>query len=158
MVSYALWFLSIILANEFILKIYNKKNKTNTKLINSFKVLVVLILLSTILFYKDITHFYMIIIVLFITVILVFKAISQLIQIGNIMPAILKSFTKYIIAGVILILFATLFEFFETIEITNLILEIQILYIGHFLFYAGLCMLIISFEKLYNLPGIYKEL
>ena len=91
-----------------------------------------------------------------IIIVLVLKAILQFTQIGNKMPAIFKSFTKYIIVGIILILFSA---FFETIEIiNNLTLKTQITFITHFFFYAGLSMFIVSFEKLFNLQGIYKDI
>jgi len=159
--SYALWFLSIILINDFIIKTYTsqKKRTTLTNYAKVLIVLIVLILLSTSLFYKDSAHFYIIILFLGIIIVLALKAILQFTQIGNKMPAIFKSFTKYIIVGIILILFSAFFEFFETIEIiNNLTLKTQITLITHFFFYAGLSMFIVSFEKLYNLQGIYKDI
>lgn len=80
----------------------------------------------------------------------------QSLKIGKKM-SVLKSFMKYTRAGFVVLLVGIIFEFLEILGFA-MIPELQVNYITHAMFNAGLSLQLLAFSTLFSLGGLYKEL
>lgn len=92
------------------------------------------------------------------TIACAFIGISTVLKMKSLVPAS-SGFINYLLASLSLILISTIpYIFYEFIEETfgHLLGSYQIIYVGHFIFFAALSLLFLSFAKL-NWGGLYAE-
>ena len=85
-------------------------------------------------------------------------AIVEVLKIKQLV-SITRSFTNYLSAAIVLIIFAAVPNiFYELLEKGFGIAEYKIVYFSHFAFYAALSLLFLAFGKLSFLGGVYEDL
>lgn len=160
-VSYFLWILGVLLALEFVFRIYQKKSAlfftTLSVIIAGCFVALIGANISSV-FAESLPEWLpitmLVSIVLFGTL-----GILSIRKIRKIMPVFME-YSRYAIPAMILLVFTAFSEYFESTHSLNAfgISDIQNLYISHFLTYAVLSLLLIGFGKLKKPKGIYTEM
>ncbi len=159
--SYLLWILGILLALEFVFRIYSQKSAMftvilYTLLIGCFSVLVFASLSPVVA--KSLPEWFPLIIL---SGIVGFGVISILamVKIREIMP-VFADYSRYAIPATILVILAAFSEYFESTSylLTFGISHTHVLYFAHFFVYIALSLLLIGFGKLKKPKGIYAEM
>jgi len=160
-ISYLLWFLGMLLALEFVSKVYYQKKGIAIGIFITLISMAVLLLVALHLFGGLIwylPHWFpeMMLVVI---VALVVAEISSLIGMRKIMP-IFYDYSRYAIPATALLFLAAFSEYGESTGILGVlgVSSEQNLYISHFLVYAVLSLLYIGFGKLKRPTGIYAEM
>ncbi len=82
-------------------------------------------------------------------------SINRMLTLGKVV-SIMKSFAQYISVAFVLVAAAALhYLLYEVLEHAGMP-EMQIIYVGHFLFYAALSLMFLAFPRLAKLGGIYS--
>lgn len=160
-VSYLLWGLGVLLALEFVFRIYFKKSITSMAILTTLLAVGSLSLMGmnvSSAFAESLPRWLpaaMIAIVVGLGV----KGILSLLKIREIMP-VFREYSYYAIFTMVLLVLTTFSEYFEATGVLSVIgiSKIQNLYISHFLIYAALSLLLIGFGKLKKPTGIYAEM
>ncbi|KKT30118.1 MAG: hypothetical protein UW27_C0008G0010 [Parcubacteria group bacterium GW2011_GWA1_44_13] len=161
MASYLLWVLGILLALEFVFRIYSKRTVVfmsviSAVLVGGFLMLVGANISATI---AESLPEWLPQVMLAGIVGLGIAGISAIRNIRELMP-VFREYSHYAIPAIVLISVSAFSEYFEStgaLEIFG-VSEVQILYISHFLVYAALSLLLIGFGKLKKPMGIYTEM
>ena len=159
--SYLLWFIGIILALEFVFRIYRKKSIIFTVVLSALLAAGFLGLIGATVSGMSVEN-----LPLWITpailVGIVFFGIAGILsmrKIRKIMP-VFEEYSHYAIPAMILVVLAAFAEYFESTGTLRSfgISDTQNLYIAHFLVYATASLLLIGFGKLKKPTGIYTEM
>lgn len=161
MASYLLWVLGLLLALEFVFRIYQKKSAMfmtvlSLLLVGGFVGLIVANISSAV---AESLPAWLPIVMLIAIVGFGIAGILLSRKIVGIMP-VFKEYSRYSVPAVILLILTAFAEYFESTHYLNAfgISDVQNLYISHFLIYAALSILLIGFGKLKKPQGIYAEM
>ncbi|MBI5798404.1 MAG: hypothetical protein HZB10_00540 [Candidatus Yonathbacteria bacterium] len=160
-ISYLMWFLGMLLALEFVSRIYYQRSGFVMKILVALISFVALVLIALHVV-PDATVYLPVWfpeMVLFVIVVLAFAEISSLVKMRKIMP-VFEGYSNYAIPAMTILFLAAFSEYAESTGILNLIglSDVQNLYISHFLIYAVLSLLLIGFGKLKRPKGIYADM
>lgn len=158
--SYLLWIIGILLALEFVFRIYSKKSAMftvilSTLLISGFSVLVGASVSPAI---ADILPEWFPFAILVGIVGFGIAGVLSIMKIREIMP-VFAEYSRYAIPAIVLVILAAFAEYFEsTGSLESLgISDTQILYFAHFFVYIAFSLLLVGFGKLKKPTGIYAE-
>lgn len=159
--SYLLWFIGVILALEFVFRIYRKKSMVLTAILSMLLAVGFIGLIGanvSPLFAESLPAWTPIAILVLIVGFGVI-GIFFIKKAREIMP-VFEEYSHYAIPAMVLVVLAAFSEYFESTGALQAfgISEIQILYIAHFLVYAAASLLLIGFGKLKKPTGIYSEM
>lgn len=159
--SYLLWIFGILLALEFVFRIYSKKSALFTiiicaLLIGGFSVLVGANISPAV---ADVLPEWLPLVILAGIVGFGIISIIAIVKIREIMP-VFAGYSRSAIPAIILVILSAFSEYFESTGslVSFGISETQILYIAHFLIYIALSFLLVGFGKLKKPTGIYSEM
>lgn len=159
--SYLLWFIGVILALEFVFRIYRKKSMIFTAILSVLLAVGVLGLIGANVspaFAQSLPAWFPIVILVLVTC---FGAIGIFFikKTREIMP-VFEEYSHYAIPAMILVVLAAFSEYFEaTGSLSSFgVSDVQNLYISHFFVYVALSLLLIGFGKLKKPTGIYSEM
>ncbi|MCK9344745.1 MAG: hypothetical protein M0P64_01310 [Candidatus Pacebacteria bacterium] len=160
-ISYFLWILGMLLAIEFVSRIYYKKSAIFTAILGAVVALgagVIVALNIEDEFVHNLPAWSTFLMLLAIVGV-GGAGIASLLRIRKIMP-IFKEFSYYAIPSIVLLLLTSIAEYFEaTHTLTDFgVSEVQNLYIAHFFIYAALSLLLVGFGKLKKPQGIYADM
>ena len=159
--SYLLWFIGVILALEFVFRIYRKKSVILTAILSALLAIGFLGLIGANIspaFAENLPAWFPIAILIGIVGFGV-AGILSIRNIREIMP-VFGEYSHYAIPAMVLVIFAAFSEYFESTGTLQAfgISDTQNLYIAHFLVYAAASLLLIGFGKLKKPTGIYAEM
>lgn len=160
LVAYLFWLLGNLAALEFVLRTYYRKSTFWASL-----TYVLLLLIAGLLIWLNLYSSAIVVapqwlpLAAFVgTVLLAILASTALWKLKKIMP-IFNKFAYYTIPGMVLVVFASLFQYTE-----SMVLSVQTgmaptndMYLSHFAIFAALCLLLIAVGKFKRPTGIYAE-
>lgn len=159
--SYLLWFIGVLLALEFVFRIYRKKSMVFMAILSALLAVGFLGLIGvnvSLAFAENLPAWFPVAILVGIVCFGV-AGILSIWSIRKIMP-VFEEYSHYAIPAMVLVILAAFSEYFESTGALQAfgISDIQVLYISHFLIYAVLSILLIGFGKLKKPTGIYSEM
>lgn len=161
MASYFLWVLGVLLAQEFVFRIYYKKTFLFTAVLSAIIVLGFLLLVGS-----NISNAFAESLPVWLPQVMLVglagfgvAGILSMMKIIEIMP-VFREYSYYAIPAMVLLVLSAFSEYLESTYSLNAfrISDVQNLYISHFLIYAVLSLLLIGFGKLKKPMGIYAEM
>lgn len=159
--SYLLWFIGVILALEFVFRIYRKRSMVFTAVLSVFLAVgfIGLIGVNVSPLFAESLPAWLPVAILVLIVGFGATGIFFIKKTREIMP-VFEEYSHYAIPAMVLVVLAAFSEYFESTGSLGSfgISEIQNLYIAHFLVYAAACLLLIGFGKLKKPTGIYSEM
>lgn len=160
LVGYVVWFLGNIAAMEFMLRTYYKKSKIWSRIIYLL-ILFTGVFLVWLNFSNSTTMSLPIWIpsaALTSVVVLSIVGLLALWTLKKILP-IFENFARYAIPGTILVVFASFFQYTESMTAmsSSNVSPAQDMYLAHFVLFSALCLLLIAVEKFKRPTGIYAE-
>ncbi|HAS85002.1 MAG TPA: hypothetical protein DCS23_02955 [Candidatus Yonathbacteria bacterium] len=159
--SYLLWITGVLLAFEFVFRIYSRRTVAFVSVFSAVLIGVFLLLVGANISpsIADSLPEWLPQVMLAGIVGFGIAGISAIRNIREIMP-VFRGYSHYAIPAIVLISISAFSEHFEStgaLEILG-VSGVQILYISHFLVYAALSLLLIGFGKLKKPMGIYTEM
>lgn len=161
MASYLLWMLGVLLALEFVFRIYNKKTALFTWILSTILAFGFLMLVGANVSITVAERLSELLPPMMLVAIVGFGVVGivSLRKIRAIMPVFME-YSRYAIPAMVLLVLTAFSEYFESTHFLNNfgISDTQTLYISHFLIYAVLSLLLVGFGKLKKPMGIYAEM
>ncbi len=159
--SYLLWFLGVLLALEFVFRIYRKKSIVVTVILSALLAVGFLGLIGVNVSPALVESLpaWLPIAVLVLIACFGTAGIFFIKKVREIMP-VFEEYSYYAIPAMILVVLAAFSEYFESTGTLRSfgISDTQNFYIAHFLVYAAASILLIGFGKLKKPTGIYSEM
>ncbi|MEK7568918.1 MAG: hypothetical protein AAB497_02295 [Patescibacteria group bacterium] len=159
--SYLLWFIGVILALEFVFRIYRKKSMVFTAVLSMLLAagFIGLIGANVSPVFAENLPIWLPVAILIGIVGFGAVGILSIRNIREIMP-VFEEYSHYAIPAMVLVILAAFSEYFESTGTLQAfgISDTQNLYIAHFLVYAAASLLLIGFGKLKKPTGIYSEM
>lgn len=161
MVCYFIWILGVILATEFVFRIYQKRSAVFTAILTVLIVACFALIAAMNIsgeFAEELEELVPIMMAVGIAGLGLFGILSTR-KIQEIMP-VFKEYSRYAIPAIGLLFLTALAEYFESAHILEDLVDIsdtQIFYFAHFFLYGALSLLFIAFDKLKRPKGIYEE-
>jgi len=159
--SYLLWILGLLLAIEFVFRIYSKKSVMFTVilsalLISGFSVIVVASISPAVA--VSLPEWFPLVILAGIVGTGIINILA-IMKIREIMP-VFADYSQYAIPATVLVVLAAFSEYFESTGSLSTfgISDTQVLYFAHFFVYIALSLLLVGFGKLKKPKGIYEEM
>lgn len=161
MASYFLWIVGVLIALEFVFRIYYKKSNYLMIFLSSIVVFGFLVLLAANLFggFAEALPEWLPLVMLASIVGFGVWGIVSMLKIRKIMP-VFSEYSYYAISAMVIFMATAFTEYFESAHTLNTIgiSDTQNLYISHFLIYAVLSILLVGFGKLKKPKGIYADM